>query len=508
MIRRSFALRRRRRPWLSGRIAGYVAVLSILASLAMQRADAYVVNGYKWPTGMEVIMQLNLGSSPRLLSDGRTSWNAAAAPALEMWNRNIGKMQFRGVTGTTGFARAGDGANCIAFSSSVFGSSFGKYTLAVTYYSMSDSTLLEADVLFNEAMVFDSYSGPLKFSTVTGIAIADIGRVLLHELGHGIGLDHPDGAGQNVDAVMNAMISDREMLSRDDIAGAQHLYGQPTDPTPTPTPTATPKPTATPGNAVSHLANISTRMNVGTNDHVLIGGFIVSGSQQKTLILRAIAPSLGASGIAGTMADPTLELHASDGRKIAENDDWQSSAQAPQIAATGVAPTARKESALIATLAAGSYTAIARGSGAGQGIAVVEAYELDETSSRLLNISTRGRIGTGDRALIGGLIVVGDSPKKVIVRALGPSLTAAGISDVLGNPTLELYDGAGNRILQNDDWRSGSQAAEITGTGVPPRHSLESAAIALLAPGSYTAVVRGVNDTTGVGLIEVFDLEP
>lgn len=489
--------------WRCGRLAGSIALLCTLTFVAVHRSEAYSLNGYKWPAGSEVVMQLGLGSTPRVLIDGSTSWNAAAAPALEMWNRNIRQMQFRGVPGNTGSVHNGDRVNSIVFSSTVFGQSFGKYTLAVTNYSMVGSTLLEADVLFNQAMVFDSYGGPLQFSNVTGIAIGDIGRVLLHELGHGIGLDHPDQAGQKVDAVMNAMISDRETLAPDDIAGAQNLYGAPTNPSPTPTAT----PTATPVDRVSHLANISTRMNVGTNDNVLIGGFIISGSQPKKLILRAIGPSLAATGLPDTMSDPTLELYASDGRKIAENDDWQSSAQAPQIAATGIAPTAQKESALIATVPAGSYTAVLRGSGNTQGIAIVEAYELDDNSSRLVNISTRGRIGRGERALIGGLIITGSDQKKVIIRALGPSLREGGISGALANPILELHDGSGNLIIANDDWASGAQALEITATGVPPREPLESAVIARLVPGAYTAVVQGANDTTGVGLVEVFDLD-
>jgi hypothetical protein len=125
-----------------------------------------------------------------------------------------------------------------------------------------------------------------------------------------------------------------------------------------------------------------------------------------------------------------------------------------------------------------------------------------------VNISTRGRIGTGDQAMIGGLIVQGTTPKKVIVRALGPSLAANGISGALANPTLEIRDGAGNILIANDNWSSGTQAADIAATGVPPPNALESAAIANLAPGNYTAVVRGANNGTGVGLVEVFDLDP
>lgn len=457
-------------------------------------------------------MQFNLGSTPRALLDGSASWNTAVAPVLDMWNQNLGKLQFSGSNGPTGFARSGDRLNSIAFAKTYFGNSFGKYTLAITYYLSSNSTLIEADVLFNEAMAFDSYRGPLRFPSVGGIAIADIRRVLLHELGHAIGLDHPDQAGQQVEAVMNATISDQATLAPDDIAGAQRLYGAPNNPTPTPTPkptpTPTPAPTASPTPDGSHLANISTRMNVGIDENVLIGGFIVRGSQPKKLILRAIGPSLSAAGVTGALSDPTLELHSSDGSIIARNDDWQTGTQAAQIEATGVAPVNSRESALITTVPAGSYTAVVSGRDGAQGIAIVEAYELDDNPTRLVNISTRGRIGVGDRALIGGLIVQGSMAKKVIIRGIGPSLAKGGLSGALANPVLELHDGFGNLINANDDWNRGPQAAEINASGVAPEDPLESAVIARLAPGSYTAVVRGANDATGIGMVEVFDLQP
>lgn len=507
-------------------------------------AHGYTLSGYKWASGSEVVLQLRLGDAPRVLLDGKTNWNAAIAPAIDAWNERIGSIHLTGVAGAAGTATKGDRVNTVAFASSVYGSSFGTGTLAVTYYMMSGSTMIEADVLFNQAMVFDSYTGALKFPAGGGNAIADIARVFLHELGHGIGLNHTAG-----DAVMNAMISDRYVLAPDDIAGAQSLYGASANPaptpvptpvatptpapvatptpipvaTPTPTPVATPVPTPTPvepaptptpaatptpAPAASHLVNISTRMNVGSNESVLIGGFIVTGSQPKKLIIRAIGPSLTAMGIAGAMQDPTLELYDGAGKIIMQNDDWQTGVQAGDIAATGIAPVSQKEAALIATLPAGNYTAVVRGFNGQQGIATVEAYELDATSSRLVNISTRGRIGTGDQALIGGLIVQGSAAKKVIVRALGPSLSANGIAGALANPTLEIRDGAGNLLIANDNWGNGSQAGEIVATGVPPPNPLESAAIVVLAPGSYTAVVRGVSNATGVGLVEVFDLDP
>ena len=366
--------------------------------------------------------------------------------------------------------------------------------------------MIESDTLFNRAATFDSYRGPLQF-VAHGPAIADIRRVFLHELGHTLGLGHPDTGGQRVTAVMNSIVSDQEVLSGDDIAGGQYLYGAPViSPTPTPTPT----PSATPGTSAGHLVNISTRMNVGTGQNVLIGGFIIKGAQSKTLILRALGPSLTASGVANALNDPVLELHDPTGAVISSNDDWRDSAQASQIQQSGLAPTSSVESAILITLAPGNYTAVVSGYGGAQGNGLVEAYEMDANSTRLVNISTRGRVGTGDAPMIGGLIVQGSPAKKVIIRALGPSLSGgpSPIAGALPDPILELRDASGNLLAVNDDWGNSSQVAEILASTIPPVNALESAIVVTLSAGNYTAIVRGVNNTSGVGLVEVFDLDP
>jgi hypothetical protein len=466
-------------------------------------AQAYVLEGPSWPAGTVVTLQLGLGNAGRTLQDGNTSWNAAVAPAAEMWNQEVLRVRLTNVPDSTVPASSGDHVNSVVFASTIFGQAFGANTLAVTYYSSIGTNMVESDTLFNNAKQFDSYRGSLQF-VPHGSAIADIRRVFLHELGHGLGLGHPDTAGQHVAAVMNSVISDQEVLAADDIAGGQYLYGAPVA-TPTPTPTPTPKPGGT-----SHLANISTRIKVGLNDNVLIGGFIVRGPTSKKIILRAIGPSLGAAGVANPLADPVLELHDSTGAVIASNDDWRSGSQAAQIQATGIAPLTSAESALIATLAPGSYTAVVRGVNNGQGVGLVEAYELDNNATRLVNISTRGRVETGDEAMIGGLMVEGGAGKKVIIRALGPSLAVGPnpIAGFLADPVLELHDRQGALIALNDNWAQSAQVADIVATTIPPPNPLESAIVALLAPGSYTAVVRGANNTSGVGLVEVFDLDP
>jgi len=250
--------------------------------------------------------------------------------------------------------------------------------------------------------------------------------------------------------------------------------------------------------------NLATRANVLNGDNVLIGGFIVTGNDRKNVLLRGIGPS---SGVPGALTDPILELYSGN-TLLAMNDNWKmasnGSSQQAEIEATTIPPKNDLESALVRLLPPGSYTAILRGNNGGTGIGLVEAYDLNQatTDSQLANISTRGLVQTGDNVLIGGLIVVGQDPLKVIVRAIGPSLPLPG---VLGDPTLELHDGNGALIAANDNWRS-DQEAEIIATTIPPTNDLESAIVRDLTPGNYTAIVRGANNMTGVALVEVYAL--
>lgn len=195
-----------------------------------------LAGGSSWSTGT-VTFQMALGSAGRTLSDGNTSWDAAAAPATTMWSQNIQRVLFVAATNPSAPVSRGDGVNTVAFASTFFGSSFGSNTLAMTGWSTSSGRIVEADVLFNNRLTWDSYRGALRFGG-GGYAIGEIRRVLLHELGHAIGLDHPDDAGQRVSAIMNSMVSNLEVTTADDINGAQALYGASQGgATPTPTPT-------------------------------------------------------------------------------------------------------------------------------------------------------------------------------------------------------------------------------------------------------------------------------
>ena len=272
------------------------------------------------------------------------------------------------------------------------------------------------------------------------------------------------------------------------------------------------------------LGNISTRAFVQTGDNVMVGGFIVEGAQPKRVIIRAIGPELTQYGVPNPLFNPTLELHDGTGALIASNDNWLhtiiggiiTSNQVGDIRSSGHAPTDGRESAIIAELPAGNYTAIVRGVNDTMGVALVEAYDLSpDSNSTLGNISTRSFVQTGDNVMIGGFMVEGTAPKRVIVRAIGPDLTQYGVPNALGNPTLELHDSAGALIASNDNWRTTiiggiittNQVRDILASGLAPADGRDSAIIAELPAGNYTAIVRGVNDTTGVALVEVYDLD-
>ncbi len=260
--------------------------------------------------------------------------------------------------------------------------------------------------------------------------------------------------------------------------------------------------TATP----SSLANLSTRGQVLSGNDVMIGGFVIGGSTPKTVVVRAIGPSLVNFGINNALADPTLQLvRSSDQSVIATNDNWGSASNAAQIQASGFAPSNSLESAILMTLAPGAYTAIVTGVGGGTGVGLIEVYEVDHPEVPLINISTRGQVRTGNDVMIGGFVVQGSGPQTVVVRARGPSLIPYGVLNTLANPTLQLVRSSDQAtIATNDDWGSASNAAQISASGFAPSNAQESAILVTLNPGAYTAIVTGAGGGTGVGIIEVF----
>jgi plastocyanin len=252
--------------------------------------------------------------------------------------------------------------------------------------------------------------------------------------------------------------------------------------------------------------NVSTRLRVQSGQNAMIGGFIITGNAPKRVIVRAVGPSLGNAGVTGALQDPTIELNGPGGA-IASNDNWRDNQQG-DIEASGVRPSDNRESAIVATLAPGNYTAVMQGKDGTTGVGLVEVYDLDQNADSLLaNISTRGVVETGGNVMIGGFILgKSDGAANVIVRAIGPTLGESGVQGVLADPTLELRNGSGEVVRSNNNWRD-SQQAEIQATGIPPQHDVESAVVATLPPGAYTAIVAGNGGGTGIGLVEAYRLQ-
>jgi cyclophilin family peptidyl-prolyl cis-trans isomerase len=261
---------------------------------------------------------------------------------------------------------------------------------------------------------------------------------------------------------------------------------------------------AAPGRPV----NVSTRLQVGAGDNALIGGFIMRGPSPKRLVIRGIGPS---TGLSGALADPVLELHNNTGATIAANDNWGDLPNAQELIDTGLAPQSPNEAALLTTVPSDPnnafYTAIVRGANNGTGIGLVEVYDVDSgPGSTLLNISTRGQVGVDPNALIGGFILGGTESKRILVRAIGPSLAAVGVPSALADPKLELRDANAALLDSNDDWGTSPNQAEILASGLAPTNAKESAVVRILSAAPYTAIVRGVNNTTGIGSVEVYQL--
>jgi hypothetical protein len=258
--------------------------------------------------------------------------------------------------------------------------------------------------------------------------------------------------------------------------------------------------------------DISTRLQVGTGQQVGIAGFIVSGNASKNVIVRALGPTLTQFGVPGVLQNPVLDLYDSNHHLVGSNDNWQSSQQAA-IQSSGYAPGDDREPAMIRGLVPGTYTVVLRGVNASVGTALLEVHDLDQLSTSVItNLSTRGAVGTNANVMIGGFVVGGglgangDGSSKILIRGLGPELTSFGIIGALQDPVLELHDGNGNLLNTNDNWKDSQQAA-IQATGLAPADDRESAILTTLIQGNWTAIMRGKNNSTGVGLIELYRIQ-
>jgi cytochrome c peroxidase len=277
--------------------------------------------------------------------------------------------------------------------------------------------------------------------------------------------------------------------------------------TPIPTPVATPSPTSAPARPL----NISTRLGVGTGDDAMIGGFIITGTTSKTVLIRGLGSSLSHFGLTGLLDDPVLELRSANGALLFQNDNWKD-AQQTQIEGTPYQPADDREAVIIAPLPPGAYTAVLTGKNQMTGIGLLEVYDLDQAlDSQLANISTRGFVGGQNNVMIGGFILAGNSPQagdtRVAIRGLGPSLSQFGLGNLLSDPTLELHDANGATLIANDNWTDDStSAALLTASGLAPANPNESAIFATLSPGQFTAILAGKNGGTGLGIIEIYNL--
>ncbi|MDX2186171.1 MAG: matrixin family metalloprotease [Opitutaceae bacterium] len=565
-----------------------------------------------WPSG-DVRFTVALEGGPNKvtrpsggLSDGSANWDTVAADAAAAWNVPANRIEIL-TTSSTSAPAQGNNRNDIGFSDDAFGEPFGDRTLAVTFSNVggigNPIRMVEADILVNRKQSWDSYRGRQR------AGVFDLRRILIHEMGHAIGLDHPDEAAppQQVDAVMNSVAGDRDSLAPDDIAGATLLYGVPLSPpaiaiqpassfveetgttqlsvgltggTPPSSPTLaynwffTPpggseewlfgQPEATialgaaqrydagvyrvavenpDGVAISNSAtvsinpvsssqdlrlyNLSTRGLAGRDNNSLVVGFAVRSTSTRRVLVRAISQGLVPFGVQNAATDVSFTLRRIDSGHadgvVASNNDWSASAQKDSLAQAfrdaGAFPleNAPKDAAVVVELTQGNYTAtVELAGGADPGVAMVEIYDLSsqqDRQNRLYNLSTRGFVNTGSELLIGGLAVRGTGARNYLIRAGGDTLQTFGVTSTLDDPTIRVFDEAGNLLRYSDDWDSPeflqeSLRSTFQSAGAFMFTDRQETALRLkLKPGNYTLQVAGLNKGTGNAILEIYELD-
>jgi len=436
-----------------------------LVALFARSSLAYDLTGGSWNNG-DIVMHLQLGVPAAPLSDGASDWNTIAESALSDWNTHLQRCQLTVVRNSTAEVRNGNRINNVVFRPDIFGSAFGGRTLAVTagFTNRATARFTEQDVVFNSNLAWDSYRGPLRGST------RDFRRVALHEFGHVLGLDHPDEAvpPQAIVAIMNSTVGSLDTLMSDDVTGVKTLYDAGTG-------------GGAAGGAIPVIAAHPQSRNVQVGD-----------SYTMSVTVTGTGPFTYAWGFRpdGSTTTGTFDL------------------------ATGPSYTIGS----VQAVDGGVYTAVVRGPG---GTVVSNSARLTVTpgpavspDTTLANISTRGIVTTGNGALIAGIVIGGTTPKPVLVRAIGPGLADFGVGGALLDPALRIVDSRDNRtVAENDDWDAGGSVAAIEaaarrlGAFTLRRGTRDSAVLTTLPPGSYTAVVTGVGDLTGISLVEAYDAD-
>ena len=444
---------------MSVRIYSRWGAATLLCTLVTSHAFAFKLLSSSWPDG-NIAMHLQLGAPAEPLMDGSLTWGAVAESALNEWNTHLSRSRFTVVRDSTALIRSNNRINNVAFQPTVYGSPFGERVLAVTLGTTNTATgrATERDVLFNSTLPWNSYRGNLRND------VREFRRVALHEFGHVLGLDHPDedNPRQNVSAVMNSTVGNVETLRADDIAGAATLYG--TASGIAPTIAAQPQSSTV---AVGNSYTLSVTAN-GSGPFTYTWSLQPPGAAEADVFHLATGPQYTIGSV--QLADAGLYR---------------------------VAVTSASGGLVLSQAATLTVTPIAT-----------------STDTTLANISTRGVVGRGDGVLIAGIVVGGTTPKNVLVRAAGPGLRDFNVSGTLVDPSLAVVDSAGRIVAQNDNWETSGDNTALTSASARlgafqfRAGSRDAALLTVLAPGNYTAVVSGVNNSVGVALVEAYDADP